>query len=234
MKSRYPLLAILVMLFLLGCSSEQEKVPKKLPASATIALPDFSSIDTENVFVYNCGDSLRFTAHVTSDSTWLFLSDTALKVLPVPSGSGARYEGSSYLYWSKGAKAILQKPRGSFMTCAIVKKEKSWQAARLRGIRFRALGQEPGWLLEIIPDQKLTFVSDYGQDTLTTQQYQLKTDNSGRIYTATVDGRSLKVTVSNAQCTDVMSGFTFPRTVSVTLAENTYTGCGQSLSDIRQ
>ena len=234
MKNRYHLLVILAVFFLIGCSSDQKKNSEHRQTVKEIALPDFSSISTSNVFMYNCGDSLQFTAHVSKDSTWLFLKDTTLKLRPVSSGSGSRYEGSSYLYWSKGKEAILQKPKGSFMTCTEMKREKSWQAARLRGVRFRALGQEPGWLLEIIPDQKLIFISDYGQDTLTTQQYQLQKSDGERIYSAEVENRSLNVSAKENRCTDIMSGFEFPKTVTVSLDDKTYSGCGQSLVDIRK
>lgn len=80
-------------------------------------MPDFASLNSSDIVHYECGDSLKFRAHITRDSTWLFLPDTTLKVMPVSSGSGRRYEGNAYLFWTKEKEAILQKPRGSFMTC---------------------------------------------------------------------------------------------------------------------
>ncbi|HEX7072166.1 MAG TPA: hypothetical protein VF190_15240, partial [Rhodothermales bacterium] len=37
-----------------------------------------------------------------------------------------------------------------------------WDEARARGVDFRAVGQEPGWLLEIADGDSLRFLYDYG------------------------------------------------------------------------
>lgn len=231
MYSRTSFLAIAILCVVWGCSSSLEKKAdaRESPSQKT-SLPDFSAIKTENVFAYSCGDSLRFTAHVTKDSTWLFLPDTTLKVTPVPAGSGAKYQGSSYLYWSKGNEAILQRPKGSFMTCTTIPKEKSWQAAKIRGVDFRALGQEPGWYLEITRGKQIRYIGNYGKDTLVTPVPKpQKTQQGQTVYKAQSEGQSLKVVITNEPCTDSMSGFQFPSTVTVTVDGKTYQGCGRAL-----
>ncbi len=37
-----------------------------------------------------------------------------------------------------------------------------WHRAKLRGVAFRAIGQEPGWLLEITNGTEILLVTDYG------------------------------------------------------------------------
>ena len=39
-----------------------------------------------------------------------------------------------------------------------------WHAAKLRGVAFRAIGQEPGWLLEITNGEEILLVTDYGKN----------------------------------------------------------------------
>ena len=39
-----------------------------------------------------------------------------------------------------------------------------WHQAKLRGVAFRAVGQEPGWLLEITDGSEIIIVSNYGQN----------------------------------------------------------------------
>ncbi len=39
-----------------------------------------------------------------------------------------------------------------------------WHRAKLRGVAFRAIGQEPGWLLEITNGTEILLVTDYGQN----------------------------------------------------------------------
>jgi len=38
-----------------------------------------------------------------------------------------------------------------------------WHKAKLRGVSFRAIGQEPGWLLEITTGTEILLVIDYGE-----------------------------------------------------------------------
>ena len=38
-----------------------------------------------------------------------------------------------------------------------------WHKAKLRGVAFRAVGQEPGWLLEIINGEEILLVTNYGE-----------------------------------------------------------------------
>jgi putative lipoprotein len=228
----YSLIIISLMVGTLGCGQNvQQEAQKKNNNEEIGELPRFESIETEQVFVYNCGDTLQFTAHVTEDSTWLFLSDTTLKVMPVKAGSGARYEGSSYLYWSKGSEAILQKPEGSFTTCQSVPQERSWAAAKLRGVDFRALGQEPGWFIEIQKENRLKYVGNYGRDTLIVETPVPERDPQGgrAVYRTNAPRESLELVIVDTPCTDSMSGFDFPQTVTLKVNGETYNGCGRYL-----
>lgn len=226
-------LVTLLSLLILGCQGETESVSQKSEATKDElhAVPSFESISTDQVFAYNCGDTLEFTAHVTPDSTWLFLADTTVKVLPVPAGSGARYEGNKYIYWSKGDEAILQKPRGSFTTCESNPKEKAWAAAQIRGVDFRALGQEPGWFIELKEDDKTRYVGNYGKDSITvvTPDPEINEELQRTVYRLQAREQVLELIISNMPCTDSMSGHKFPQTVSVTIDGETYQGCGRYL-----
>lgn len=227
----YLTLLLSLTILVVGCGERTEPEPNKQSAIKNAELHGFESVDTDQVFVYNCADSLQFTAHVTPDSTWLFLSDTTLKVMPVKAGSGARYEGHSYLYWSKGNEAILQKPEGSLMTCQSVPEERSWAAAKLRGVDFRALGQEPGWFLELKKEKQLKYVGNYGRDTLIVKPSAPTINAQGRriVYRSEDTQQMLKLVIADTPCTDSMSGFDFPQTVTVTVDGETYRGCGQYL-----
>jgi uncharacterized membrane protein len=226
----YLFLVLLFFTSIVSCNNQSDKLDDQ-SATQAAATPDFSNANTENIFVFNCGDTLSFTAHVTADSTWLFLKDTTVKVMPVPSASGARYEGSSYLYWSKGDEAILQKPTCSFMTCHSIPQERSWAAAQLRGVDFRALGQEPGWYLEITKNKQITYIGNYGRDTVTTPTPKPEINQQGKltVYRYQTENHTLEIVITDSPCTDVMSGFSFPSTVEITVDGETYRGCGRSL-----
>lgn len=198
--------------------------------SSRVTLPDFSGISTEDVYAYSCGDSTEFSVYVTPDSTWLFTADTTLKLTPARSASGARYVNGPFLYWSKGDEALLQLATGSLKQCKVVPREKAWQAARIRGVSFRALGQEPGWILEITGDRKLKYLGQYGQDTLKAPLPEAETPTAGgRRYRVKTSARTLTVDIKDKPCQDAMSGFSFPATVTVSIDGHTYRGCGKSL-----
>ena len=92
--------------------------------------------------------------------------------------------------------------------------------------RFRAVGQEPGWLLEIDSEKEIRFSYDYAQQTATTPVPQ-PTDSAGaQVWHATAEGTDLRIVILPAPCQDVMSGQPYPATVTVTLNGQAYRGCG--------
>lgn len=227
---KYLVTGFLILGLFWGCSAEQDESSINMQEERTQeSVPDFSSVSTDNVFVYRCGDSLQITAHVTQDSSWLFLPDTTIKVLPVESGSGARFEGSSYIYWKKGNEALLQKPAGPLMSCKAIPQKRSWKAAKLRGVDFRALGQEPGWILEITEGEQIKYVGNYGEDTVRVPAVDPQKEEQRTFYQAKTEDHKLEVEVIDKRCTDSMSGFVHPYTVSITVNGETYNGCGRNL-----
>jgi len=228
-------LILVFLLISLGACNQESQPSYQSNSDTTRAkgqIPDFSSINTSDVYVYNCADSLQLTAHVTTDSTWLFLSDTTVKLGHVPAASGAKYQSPDYLYWSKNGQALFQGPTSSLMNCTAISKEKSWQAAKLRGVNFRALGQEPGWILEITKGAQMQYIGNYGQDTVVTPVPNPRVDKQKGIttYNALTHAHSMTIKIIDEPCTDSMSGFEFSSTVTVTVDGKTYRGCGRTLN----
>ena len=97
---------------------------------------------------------------------------------------------------------------------------------------FRALGQEPGWQLEIRKGAEMRFIYDYGKNMAVTPASRAQVDsNSGtRTYHAVAEANDLRVVIVPVPCTDVMSGRPYPVTVSVTLNGRTFRGCGEELA----
>ncbi len=92
---------------------------------------------------------------------------------------------------------------------------------------FEALGQEPGWLLEIRREGKITFDYNYGQEQLVVSTPEPEWDNDGHlVYHSQSSAQDLQVTLIEEQCTDVMSGRRFPFTVIVRLDGERFEGCG--------
>jgi len=105
-----------------------------------------------------------------------------------------------------------------------------FQLARDRD--FRAVGQEPGWQLEIRQGAEMRFTYDYGKDSVVTPAARVKVDsNTGtRTYHAVTEANDLRVEIVPVQCNDSMSGKPFAATVSVTFNGQTFRGCGEELA----
>ena len=101
--------------------------------------------------------------------------------------------------------------------------------AREAGATFWAVGNEPGWHLAIYPEEKLAFVGDYGETTVTTPDPGAQTEGSETIYQANTETAELKVEIIETSCEDTMSGETFEYQVKVTSNETLYSGCGRDL-----
>ena len=103
-----------------------------------------------------------------------------------------------------------------------------WHAARLRGVAFRAISQEPGWLLEIINGEGILLVTDYGKNRKSLPYVQPQEDKAARKTVFLLDDSS-SVLIEGKPCTDSMSGESFEVTVTVTQGEKTLQGCGRAL-----
>ncbi len=106
----------------------------------------------------------------------------------------------------------------------------AWPAARAAGVDFRAVGQEPGWMLDIYREDAIRLLWDYGENVATFPLAAPTYPAEGATrYDSQGEGRTLAVTIRRAPCQDVMSGEAYPSTVEVVIDGRTLTGCGRSL-----
>lgn len=106
----------------------------------------------------------------------------------------------------------------------------TWKEAAARGIAFRAVGQEPGWYVEVGGDDApgLHAVLDYGERTVDVATVEGLDGDRGYRGTAG-DGTEVVVRTSDGPCFDSMSGHRFPTTVELAVGDQTYHGCGAHL-----
>ena len=107
-------------------------------------------------------------------------------------------------------------------------KNNVWHAAKLRGVAFRAIGQEPGWLLEVTNGEEILIVTDYGKERKSLPYIEPREDKAARKTVFQIDADT-SVLIEGKPCTDSMSGETFQTTVTATLGGKTYKGCGRTL-----
>ena len=104
-----------------------------------------------------------------------------------------------------------------------------WERARARGVTFRAVGQEPGWTLELMGSDSLLLALDYGDRRLAFSEPATRVEEGRVTHRAGSDGDSVTVVVDETHCADVMSGELHDATVTVTFDGEAFRGCGQSL-----
>jgi membrane-bound inhibitor of C-type lysozyme len=182
-------------------------------------------------FVYECSYGYRFVARIDGEKAWLFLPEQTLSLPRVPSGSGAKYSNGLLTFWSKGEEALLESDKAAHRDCRNNRSRAIWEDAKLRGADFRAVGNEPGWHLEIKAGEKTVFVSEYGQSRFEFVTPEPLNDQIARKTTYKVQNmeHDLTIILEALLCHDSMSGESFETTVTVILDGQIYRGCGRPL-----
>lgn len=174
---------------------------------------------------FDC-DTLALTATFHEDRVVIELPERALTLPQVVSGSGARYSNGGATFWNKGREATFEM-KGHTQTCR--ERREPWQEAADRGVDFRAVGQEPGWFLEIDTGKQIRLVYDYAEHEMVTQAPDPMTKGTSTVYDVMADAQHLVVQIEDASCRDATSGEAFPRAVTVTIGTRTLRGCGRDI-----
>jgi membrane-bound inhibitor of C-type lysozyme/uncharacterized membrane protein len=198
-------------------------------AGADKVKPPEERLPTTHVF--ECDDGYRFPVRIEGGKAWLFLPGKTVSLPQVPAASGAKYSDGKMVFWSKGDEALLEAADDIRRNCRNNRFLSIWEHAKLNGVDFRAVGNEPGWHLEISRGRKILFVSDYGQSRFEFTTPEPETDGQARtaIYRTRNSEHVLQVIIAGQPCQDTMRGDPFESTVTVTLDGRRYTGCGKAL-----
>nr|MBC8425860.1 MliC family protein [bacterium] len=144
------LLALLVATTLAGCREETET------ERAGSVVHDTFQASPPETYAYDCDDGTQVVAHFENrsgrDEVVLFLPGRTVRLPVVPAASGAKYGDGETSWWVKG----IDETRLGFAgaepcLCRLNPARTRWEDAKLRGVDYRALGNEPGWILEIGP-----------------------------------------------------------------------------------
>ena len=180
-------------------------------------------------FVYECQDNKNFVLQVKDDRAWLFTKEASSALDRVVSASGEKYEKDGTVFWSHGYEAMLDTPSTSYRLCSNNRYKAVWEDAKLRGNDFRAIGNEPGWYLEIGEGGKKSFlVTDYGAEKYELHLPRPYTSELSRTTRYKIQG-FLDITIEGKSCTDTMTGHRYSSKVTVHIDGKQYRGCGKAL-----
>jgi uncharacterized membrane protein len=106
----------------------------------------------------------------------------------------------------------------------------SWEGARAAGVDFRAVGQEPGWIVDVYAQGRIVALLDYGETLIEFPRPEptYPAEGSTRFETQ-AGGHTLSITYRRFRCEDAMSGEAYPSAVEVVIDGRTLNGCGRSV-----
>lgn len=188
--------------------------------------PDKESFAPEGkTYVFECSAGNDFVVDISSKGTWLFRDQQTL-ALEAPRGLVA-YTAPGIELLIFGDDATLREVGQTTQFCHNNHKRAIWEHAKLNGVDFRAIGNEPGWSLEFIEGNRIVLKTDYNATRVERPLPEAKTDTIGRKTRWDADG--LIIEVSSESCQDSMSGEIYESTVTVHVNNQALHGCGKAL-----
>lgn len=196
--------------------------------------PDSRSTTTETnvqTYVFECPDDFSFVARTEADKAWLFLPGATIDLVQDQSASGTKYTNGSVNFWRNNNEAVIESGKIKHTGCKNNRARAIWEHAKLNGVDFRALGNEPGWYMEITNKQDILLVTDYGQQTYQFTSAIIRSEPHDRTtrYYAYSNGNSVEIVIIGIPCQDSMSGEAFSAAVTVLINNKRYMGCGKAL-----
>jgi hypothetical protein len=129
------------------------QIPEAQPPRAT---------SQPHTYVFVCDQQTAYTVQATQSEAWVFLPAGALRLPAVGAEHGGRYADATSELWIEGEQARLSLNRGAPKPCHNDTRRAVWEQAKLGGADFRAVGNEPGWHLEIREGRRILLATDYG------------------------------------------------------------------------
>jgi membrane-bound inhibitor of C-type lysozyme/uncharacterized membrane protein len=216
---------VFVLVFLAGCGGKDMR-GNEAPQEAGFNADQRPQGKT---MVYEC-DGNEFIALLGPGEMAMWLEGRYIILSQVRSASGVKYEEGDTVFWIKGEEAMLVIDNQQYGGCQLVPGRVPWEDARRRGVDFRAVGNEPGWYLEIQRGRQILFVGDYGMQRVMVPDPQEEQLGPTRSYHAITEANDLRVEIVDGSCTDTMKGDSFPSQVLVYLNGTALPGCGRSLA----
>lgn len=179
------------------------------------------------VFVYDCDNLATIAGRLYGDRLEVWGTGLAPFVLSKTGEDPATYADPTVTVTMNAEYLRMTGPMGKAM-CRSNPAEAPWQEAKLRGVEFRATGDQPDWVLEYDEGIALTFVAGPDMPPVTAIPRRVVANNNDRMTIEASDGaRDVVVAVERAVCNGP-SGVTTAK-VSVTIEHHTFSGCGRVL-----
>jgi membrane-bound inhibitor of C-type lysozyme len=241
----YPLSAAALLFGAAGCQREPAPAPDagSAPAVAAPAAPPAAPPGTTagngseeppagtlRAYVWYCADGQKLVMRnlFREQAVAIDFHDGTRRLDQTISASGVRYADTVTVFWTKGSAATLERQGKPAVKCEERRAESLVEDARVRGVSFRAIGNEPGWTLEIGPASRISWTTNYGELRYDFDQSQLATAGDATTYTAQQGTNTIKVTVKAERCVDD-GEVEYDHSATVEFEGQSYRGCGLEL-----
>ena len=187
-------------------------------------------VDDDAVVHWQCGDlrvASRFEPSPATVQLWWSGRSTTLP--QALAASGARYADEGREFWTKGDTARLTLAGDEARECTRSDVASPWYEAAERDIAFRAVGNEPGWWVEVGSGATPTIRAelDYGERSVEATGRVTDDGFAGEA----ADGSAVALSIRREPCSDGMSGEAFEAAAELRVGDRTYRGCGAYLQE---
>ena len=105
----------------------------------------------------------------------------------------------------------------------------TFERARSEGVLFRAIGNEPGWTLEISSDKEVLFLTSLGEDKTHFEVIDKFSEYGSTEYKMRSKQNHLLVRIEKRRCRDTMVDRVYESTVYINFDGVYMKGCGKAL-----
>lgn len=200
-----------------------------LMAAAGCRPPEASPRRAGLTEVYDCPDGLRFVARYERERAWLFLDGDALSAPQVPAGPPLHYATTQVALRGDGRTAALTLRGVQHSGCVLQPGEAEWAAARLRGVHFRAVGSDSGWILEVRERRLVTLTGPPAGDREAAFPHAGIDGADHATYDIDGDGAAWRLTIERAPCDGAGAAVSRAARVRVDVDGHSLSGCGRFL-----
>jgi putative lipoprotein len=225
-RARAGAIGLFASLLPLACAGHGSLAASEARAPASPAPTDAPA----TTLAFDC-DGLGFAVQIRDQTALLSLPERSLELSRVPAASGAKYASGAVVFWSKGDEALLDLEAASYRGCKRNPSRSIWEDARLRGVTFRGVGNEPGWSVEVEAGERIVLVTDYGgtRVELPLPAPQIAPGDARTSWRARSETHELVLRIEPGACHDSMSGESFESRVTAILDAREHRGCGRWL-----
>jgi len=193
--------------------------------------------DNAATYVYRCdGEASVIVVTIDGDRAHLFSREASQPMRRQAGGADFAGAQVSYLPAQPAGLAPAQTAAitigGNVLrNCTNDPRAAVWEAAKLRGISYRAVGQEPPWVLEIDREHGFMLSTGYAVNRHRFPYREPVSDTQQQItsYRTEVQGEAIVITIKGETCRDSMSGEVFGSRVEIEWRGQRLRGCGRAL-----